>query len=78
MSNTRVDNVFTDINPTQSAPKFANRTNFVPGTSGAGRLGAMNWELDFRIPLGVPALDGHYHTSYDLSLIHISEPTRPY
>jgi hypothetical protein len=47
-----------DIAPGQLAPSQANRTNFVPGTSGPGREDEANWPKDHRIPTGTPAFDG--------------------
>ena len=56
--NDRVEYVSNDIAPGQQAPAQANRTNFVPGTSGAGNPQDANWPKDHRIPTGTPAFDG--------------------
>ena len=56
--NERVEYVSNDIAPGQQAPSQANRTNFVPGTTGAGNPQDANWPEDFRIPQGTPAFDG--------------------
>lgn len=56
--NDRVEYVSNDIAPGQQAPSQANRSNFVPGTSGAGNPQDANWPKDHRIPQGTPAFDG--------------------
>jgi len=56
--NERVEYISNDIAPGQQAPSQANRTNFVPGTSGPGNANDANWSKDFRIPQGTPAFDG--------------------
>jgi len=56
--NERVEYISNDLSAGQQAPSQANRTNFVPGTSGAGRVNDANWPKDFRIPQGTPAFDG--------------------
>ena len=61
MSNTRVEYLFTDLSPTQLAPSEANRVVFAAGKT-TGRKGDMNWELDFKIPTGIPVVDQHTKT----------------
>jgi hypothetical protein len=56
--NERVVYTSGDIAADQLAPSQANRTNFVPGTSGAGNPQDANWPKDHRIPTGTPAFDG--------------------
>ena len=56
--NDRVEYISNDIAPGQQAPSQANRSNFVPGTTGEGNPQDANWPEDFRIPQGTPAFDG--------------------
>lgn len=56
--NERVEIVTNDISSGQQAPSQVSRTNFVPGTSGAGKELDANWPTDFRVPQGTPAFDG--------------------
>lgn len=56
--NDRVEYNIGDITAGQLAPSQSARTNFVAGTSGAGRIQDANWSKDNRIPTGTPAFDG--------------------
>ena len=55
--NDRVQWDINDLNYGQLAASQVNRTNFTPGKA-SNDAGGMNWEQDFRIPVGVAALEG--------------------
>jgi hypothetical protein len=54
--NERIQWDINDIRYGQLAPSQAGRTNFTPGKASA-RPSDENWPLDYRIPVGVPAVE---------------------
>jgi hypothetical protein len=56
--NDRVQWDINDLGYGQLAASQASRTNFTPGKASTD-AGGMNWETDFRIPVGVPALEAN-------------------
>ncbi len=69
--NERVQYISNDIEPGQQAPSQASRTNFVPGTSGAGNAQDANWPKDNRIPQGTPAFDGEAAGPVEMNRIRV-------
>jgi hypothetical protein len=68
--NDRIENSFKDVDYGQLAPSKEFRTEYYPGKA-VSRPGDMNWEKDYKIPVGTPVFAEAAHGPVNMTRVRV-------